>query len=298
MAILNPVSLFQDAGVLDLRDGSSGGSISGWQAIAGTLYTQGPQSMSSPATWQDLRPQVWVRSQGNVGVNITGLAQDGDRYRYRFYGTITADPNIVYVRVADVFIYREDFQESDGLYYFESEFSQDTSEYQFVDALNFNPNPSFSIRHDLGVASLEVAVTIEIETSTPPPPVYRYYAYWSGYSLQEGESCDYDLTIDSLQVTSARVEIYRERLGEFYKEGICVADQIVKPMGVVPDLTVQLAPEDYSFVGHEWGSWEMDNLYIPDANRGDAVIVILDVEVETDRGTYNTEMKALLGPGE
>lgn len=295
MAVFNVPQMFQDAGVLDLREGATGSVLTGWQLVDGELSTTAPTSFYRAFPFaSELSPQPWIRSQFGDGVDMTGVVQEGDHIRFRVSGYITADPNITYVRIADVYIEATTFVEVDGMYFFESSFDDDLNENRIIyDPASFNPNPAFSVGYFGSSASLEVRITIEAEAVTPVAPTLRYGASWESYVIETGYECDWDVEIENIDVNYVRVQVYRDRRGDAYTTGGCENHELVLNFSEGPDVDRQVSSDDYYF-NNEPGNFYITNIYVPEAAQSDLIVLTLTVQVTTNKGVFDSEMKAYL----
>lgn len=298
MAVFNVPQLYQDAGVLDLREGATGVTLTGWQVVDGQLATTAPTTFYRAYPFaSELSPQPWIRSQFGDGVDMTGVVQEGDRIRYRVSGYITADPNISYVRIGDVYIDASSFVEDDGMYFFASSFDDDISESQFVyDPATFNPSTTFFVGYSGSSAVLEVSIAVEAETTTPPTPIYNYRASWENCAIEDGDWCDWDVSVEDVEVNEVRVQVYRNLRGQAYTTGTCVGSELVINFSDEPDVDRLVSPGDYYF-NNEPGNLYITDIYVPEADEPDLIVLTLSVQVTTNKGVFDTEMKAYLGWG-
>ena len=180
---------FLKEGSWEMRDGGSSAPLSTWEiSVDNTLRTIAPVSMTKNNNSSSFNPSPWIYDTSvgwdNGMLDFSSVADVDYIYRIKYSGTITKHPEITALRLADVTVVAEDFEDRGDHYYIESDIEQANNRYignpeNVSMVLSFSPRGVFA--GSSSVQDFEADIKIEVEISPPPPydpPVYVGYIEW------------------------------------------------------------------------------------------------------------------------
>lgn len=296
----------------EMRDGGSGGPLSTWEiGESNTLRTIAPVSMTKNNNSSAFRPYPWIYDTTSPGYGMfdfSSIAGANDRYRIKYSGTITKHPEITHVRIADVTVEVEDFEDRGDHYYLESDIEQ--SDYRVVgDPEQVSRTLSFAINGvfagSISIQDFEADIKIEVEISPPPPyepPLYEGYLWWdaqgwSSFYLPEEDCASPSKVLDIIPV-SGKHYIWRDtNWPDTIFDGECSDDGF--SYSTEPDALIDIPASDIDVELYEdYGDYiEWRIQFWPAGMESEFDYWVLDMvaDVVTEDSTYRTNIRFVAG---